>query len=85
VSARAWDSTIARIAGNLLSGFPFDEYSPQDQERFVVEAVQMARAIVKEVESATTSASVDPHAASTGTPSTRAFSSFRSPTETEKP
>lgn len=45
---RDYDSTVARIAGNILSGFPFDEYTPQDQERFVVEAVQMARAIVAE-------------------------------------
>jgi len=47
---KKYDSTVARIAGNLLSGFPFDEYSLDDGLRLVSEAVAMARAIVAETE-----------------------------------
>jgi hypothetical protein len=43
-------STIARIAGNLLSGFAFDEYSSDDEIRLIREAVAIARGIAAEVE-----------------------------------
>lgn len=47
---RKYDSTVARIAGNLLSGFPFDEVSADDTIRMIREAVAMARGIVAETE-----------------------------------
>jgi hypothetical protein len=47
---RKYDSTVARIAGNLLSGFPFDEYNSDDTIRLAREAVALARAIVAETE-----------------------------------
>ena len=48
-SDRMSESTVARIAGNLLSGFPFDEYDADNTIRLIAEAVAMARGIVAEV------------------------------------
>jgi hypothetical protein len=61
MTPKKYDSTIARIAGNLLSGFPFDEYSADDTIRLIAEAVAMARGIVAEVERTTdTTIGVEP-------------------------
>lgn len=47
---KKYDSTVARIAGNLLSGV-WDRSSTDDEQEVIVEwAVSMARAIVAEVE-----------------------------------
>ncbi len=47
---RKYDATVARIAGNILSSFPFDEVSADDTIRMIREAVAMARGVVAEVE-----------------------------------
>jgi hypothetical protein len=48
MSKRKYDSTIARIAGNILSGFiPIGEYQMKLKAQ---QAVALARAIVAEVE-----------------------------------
>jgi hypothetical protein len=52
---RKYDSTVARIAGNLLSGispdYSLDRLEKIEQQRVTAQwAVEMARAIVAEVE-----------------------------------
>ena len=47
---RKYDSTIARIAGNLLSGVPDDWLRVSRREDTVRTAVDTARLIVEEVE-----------------------------------
>ena len=52
---RKYDSTVARIAGNILSGmkpdYTFDRIEREEQRRIMAEwAVGVARAIVAEVE-----------------------------------
>ena len=54
---RKYDSTVARIAGNLLSGWPtiYETNHPmfeQDARHVAARAVAMARLIVEEVEAA---------------------------------
>jgi hypothetical protein len=48
MSARTYDSTVARIAGNLLSGAAEEWLSTSTCERAVRAAVVTARAIVAE-------------------------------------
>lgn len=45
--AKKYDSTVARIAGNLLSGRPLPS-TPSAREELAQEVVGMARAIVEE-------------------------------------
>jgi putative N-acetylmannosamine-6-phosphate epimerase len=45
------ESTIARIAGNLLSGYGHNYQTREDDHRFVTRAVHLARAIAAEVQS----------------------------------
>lgn len=46
---KKYDSTVARIAGNLLSGCVPSELTPHEMAYAAEAAVQMARAIVAEV------------------------------------
>lgn len=47
--ARDYDSTVARIAGNILSGYPFWNFnSNATTAGHINSAVEMARAIVAE-------------------------------------
>ncbi len=45
---RKYDSTVARIAGNLLSGYPLLHQTNDDETLLVHLAVHRARAIVAE-------------------------------------
>lgn len=47
---RKYDSTIARIAGNLLSGVASQIQTDQEMQRAIWNAVRIARLIVKETE-----------------------------------
>ncbi len=49
--ARDYDSTVARIAGNILSGYPVLSKTHDQNIRAVRMAVAMARGIVVEVKS----------------------------------
>ncbi len=53
------DSTVARIAGNILSGYQFTHKTNQDDSQAIAQAVEMARAIVAEVERTTSPVSVE--------------------------
>lgn len=46
--SRGYDSTVARIAGNILSGHSLNESSDSDRKAVWI-AVRMARWIVEEV------------------------------------
>lgn len=52
ILSRKYDSTVARIAGNIMSGCPDiwdeDEYPPAIPRRYVTVAVALARLIVEE-------------------------------------
>lgn len=48
MSKRLYDSTIARIAGNIMSGYEWYDLTPRERDEFAAEAVAMARAIVEE-------------------------------------
>lgn len=67
-----YDSTVARIAGNLLSGMrPWDQWAMGEAARW---AVGIAREIVAETERTEPRPAVDaidPHAPNTGKPPTR--------------
>lgn len=43
------ESSIARIAGNIMSGFAGGVILPEDHERYVALSVKLARAIAAEV------------------------------------
>lgn len=45
---RKYDNTVARIAGNILSGFPFHEYDSDEISSHLAHAVAMARMVVAE-------------------------------------
>lgn len=44
---RDYDSTVARIAGNILSGLVSDTWH-EDDERLIIRAVKAARGIIEE-------------------------------------
>jgi hypothetical protein len=46
--ARDYESTVMRIAGNLLSGVPFRHLNDEDEKILMARAVTRARAIVAE-------------------------------------
>lgn len=49
---RKYDSTVARVAGNILAGmFNHPEFNPYSSPQFMaLKAVEFARAVVAEVE-----------------------------------
>lgn len=47
---KKYDSTVARIAGNLMSGYEWYDLTPRERDEFAFEAVAMARAIIAETE-----------------------------------
>jgi hypothetical protein len=50
MAAKKYDRTIARMAGNLLSGYEIYDLLPSERQGVAAAAVAMARAIVAECE-----------------------------------
>lgn len=56
---KKYDSTVARIAGNIMSGYEWYDLTPRERDEFAAEAVAMARAIVAETQRTEPAPAVD--------------------------